>query len=269
MGNASFWWITARASGVAGYLLLTASMVAGVFLHSRLMQRMASPVARMEWHKMLAILGLALVGLHGVALYMDKFIPFTWAQMILPQPGPYRALWVGFGIVAMWLMILVSVTAGLRKHMKASTWKGIHFASYAVFLAATVHGLMSGTDSGLPWMLGIYILSTALVVGVAARRFLSGPNAPLKRRRAARRPVHVEHVPAPQPVHVDMPESVTAVVHEPVTQVVAEPVTQARPPAQAADPLPPLQPRHPAHVPNDDDMGATQVFEMPSVVTDR
>ena len=74
-----------------------------------------------------------------------------------------------------------------------------------MFIAATVHGLMSGTDSALPWMLGIYIVSAALVVGVASRRFLSGPNAPLKRRRAARRPVHVEHVPPPQPVHVDLP----------------------------------------------------------------
>lgn len=205
MSNASFWWITARTSGVVGYLLITASMVAGVFLHSRLMQRMASPIARMEWHKMLAVLGLALVALHGVALYMDKFISFSIPQLLVPMPGPYRALWVGFGIVAMWLMILVSVTAGMRKHFKASTWKGIHFASYAVFIAVTVHGLMSGTDSALPWMLGIYIVSTALVVGVASRRFLSGPNAPLKRRRAARTPVHVERVPAPEPVPVDLP----------------------------------------------------------------
>jgi hypothetical protein len=205
MSNASFWWITARASGVAGYLLITASMVAGVFLHSRLMQRMASPVARMEWHKMLAIMGLLLVALHGVALFMDSFINFSWFNLLVPMPGPYRSLWVGFGIVAMWLMILVSATAGMRKHFKASTWKGIHFASYAVFISVTIHGLMSGTDSALPWMLGIYILSTALVVGVASRRFLSGPNAPLKRRRAARRPVHVEQVPQAEPVHVDLP----------------------------------------------------------------
>jgi len=205
MSNVSFWWLTARASGVVGYILITASMVAGVFLHSRLMQRMASPVARMEWHKVLAMLGLALVALHGVALYMDSFISFSWFNLLVPMPGPYRALWVGFGIVAMWLMILVSVTAGMRKHFKAKTWKGIHFASYAVFFSVTIHGLMSGTDSALPWMLGIYIASTALVVGVASRRFLSGPNAPLKRRRAARKPVHVENVPATAPVHVDLP----------------------------------------------------------------
>ncbi|MFZ4756223.1 MAG: ferric reductase-like transmembrane domain-containing protein [Miltoncostaeaceae bacterium] len=212
MNNVSFWWILARSSGVIAYVLLTASMVAGVFLHSRLMQRMASPIARMEWHKVLAILALLMVGLHGLGLVMDTYVNTGWLDLIVPGLATYRTLWTGFGVVALWLMLIVSATAGARKHFKARTWKGIHFASYAAFIGATVHGLMTGTDSGLPWMLAIYIASTGLVVGVAARRFLSGPNAPLKRRRAARaaserasRPDHVEAVPESTPVHVEIP----------------------------------------------------------------
>jgi len=212
VSNVSFWWILARSSGVMAYVLLTASMVAGVFLHSRLMQRMASPIARMEWHKVLAILALLMVGLHGLGLVMDTFVHTGWLDLIVPGSASYRTLWTTFGVVTLWLMLIVSATAGARKHFKARTWKAIHFASYAAFIGATVHGLMTGTDSGLPWMLAIYIASTGLVAGVAARRFLSDPNAPLKRRRAARaaserahRPVHVEAVPEPAPVHVELP----------------------------------------------------------------
>ena len=61
----------------------------------------------------------------------------------------------------------------------------MHLASYGVFATATVHGLMAGTDSSQPWMLGVYVVSTALVAGVASRRLMAGPNAPLKRKRAA------------------------------------------------------------------------------------
>ena len=179
-----FWWMLARVSGIVGYLLIVGSMVSGVVLHTRLVQKLASPVARMEWHRILALLGLALVALHGVALVMDNYVTVTWADLFVPGGTDYRPLWVSFGVLAMWLMLIVSLTAMWRKHLGPRAWKGIHLASYGVFITATVHGLMAGTDSNQPWMLGIYVASTALVAGVAARRFIAGPNAPLKRRRA-------------------------------------------------------------------------------------
>ena len=181
--NLPFWWVLARASGIAGYLLIVASMTSGVVLHTRLVQRLASPIARMEWHRILAILGLALVALHGVALVMDNYMPTRWLDLVVPGGIAYRPLWVAFGVLSMWLMVIVSVTAAMRKQLGAKVWKGIHLASYGVFAAATLHGVMAGTDSGQPWMLAIYLGSIALVVGVASRRLLSGPNAPLKRRR--------------------------------------------------------------------------------------
>lgn len=180
-----FWWLMARVSGVVGYLMIVASMVSGVVLHTRLVQRLASPVARMEWHRILAFLGLALVALHGVALVMDDYVTITWLDLVTPGGTEYRPLWVSVGVLSMWLMVIVSLTAMWRKHLGATMWKAVHLASYGVFATATVHGLMAGTDSSQPWMLGIYVASTALVAGVASRRLMAGPNAPLKRKRAA------------------------------------------------------------------------------------
>lgn len=196
MSTLPFWWIMARASGVVGYLLITASMVAGVVLRSRLMQKAVSPIGRMEWHKVLAMLGLALVALHGLALVMDTYMPISPIDLVVPGGIEYRPLWTAFGVLAMWLMVGVSVTAAMRKHLSARMWKGIHMASYGVFVTATIHGVLAGTDSGRPWMLGIYLGSTALVVAVASRRFLVGPNAPLRR---ARRRAPAQQVVAPVP----------------------------------------------------------------------
>jgi len=180
-----FWWLMARVTGIVGYVLIVASMVSGVVLHTRLVQRLASPVARMEWHRILAVLGLALVALHGVALVMDNYVTITWLDLVTPGGTEYRPLWVSVGVLSMWLMVIVSLTAMWRKHLGASIWKAVHLASYGVFATATVHGVMAGTDSNQPWMLGIYVASTGLMAGVAARRLIAGPNAPLRRRRAA------------------------------------------------------------------------------------
>ncbi len=180
-----FWWLMARVTGIVGYVLIVASMVSGVVLHTRLVQRLASPVARMEWHRILAVLGLALVALHGVALVMDNYVTITWLDLVTPGGTEYRPLWVSVGVLSMWLMVIVSLTAMWRKHLGASFWKAVHLASYGVFATATVHGVMAGTDSNQPWMLGIYVASTGLMAGVAARRLIAGPNAPLRRRRAA------------------------------------------------------------------------------------
>ena len=198
IADVPFWWLVARVSGIVGYLMITASMVSSVVLHTRLVQRLASPVARMEWHRVLALLGLGLVALHGIALVMDNYVTVTWLDLIVPGGTEYRPLWVSVGVLAMWLMVFVSVTAMYRKHMGAKFWKTVHLAGYDVLATATSHGLMAGTDSGKPWMLAIYILSTALVAGVAARRLLAGPNAPLKK---AASDVYKRQVPGRGPSH--------------------------------------------------------------------
>ncbi len=183
MSNLPFWWILARASGVAAYLLITAGIVMGLVLRSRLIQRVVSPVDKMEWHRLLAVLGLAMTAVHGFALVMDGYIQIDPIDLVVPGQVDYRPLWVAAGVLALWLMVIVAVTAGMRRHVGAAVWKPLHLAGYGVFAAATVHGVMAGTDSGRPWMVAMYAGAVALIVSLAARRFLAGPNAPRKRRR--------------------------------------------------------------------------------------
>ncbi len=161
MTNLPFWWILARASGVAAYLLVTAGMVMGLVLRS----------------------GLAMTAVHGFALVMDDYVEIDPIDLIVPGQVVYRPLWVAAGVLSLWLMVIVSVTASMRRHMGAAVWKPLHFAGYGVFAAATVHGVMAGTDSGRPWMVAMYAGAVAVIVSMGARRFLAGPNAPLKRRR--------------------------------------------------------------------------------------
>ena len=179
MRDLPLWWITSRATGIVGYLALTGAMVAGLASKARLGQRAASPLARLEWHKALSITGLVMVLAHVLTL-LGSARNFSPTQLLVPGLMPYRPLWAAVGQVAFWALIVVAITGPMRARLGARTWTAIHMTGYAVFVAATVHGLMIGTDSGRTVMLAVYIAAAATVAALAARRLIAPP-APVRR----------------------------------------------------------------------------------------
>ena len=59
-------------------------------------------------------------------------------------------------------------------------WRRAHYANFAVWAAATLHGIGAGTDRNAPWMLAIYIVSTTLVVSLVLWRIAERPGAPAR-----------------------------------------------------------------------------------------
>jgi hypothetical protein len=59
----------------------------------------------------------------------------------------------------------------------------VHYASFVVFAATTVHGLTAGSDARSPALLLAYLAASALVAGLTASRFLAST-----RRSAATQP---------------------------------------------------------------------------------
>jgi len=73
----------------------------------------------------------------------------------------------------------------LRKRIGVKNWRRLHWATYAIFATATLHGLLAGSDSGQPWALDLYLAAIGLVTGATAWRALVPPPRP-ERKRAAR-----------------------------------------------------------------------------------
>ncbi len=165
-------WLLARASGMTAYALLTASVLAGLVLKSRPF-RALKPAAVTDTHRFLALLGLGAIALHGVTLVLDKTIHITPVALVVPGASPYRALPVGIGVLAAELMVLVYASFSLRKRIGPKNWRRLHWATYAIFLAATVHGLAAGTDSAQPWALAIYLAAVGSVAAAVAWRALT------------------------------------------------------------------------------------------------
>jgi DMSO/TMAO reductase YedYZ heme-binding membrane subunit len=177
-------WLLARASGLTAYVLLTASVLAGLVLKSRPF-RSLRPAAVTDTHRFLALLGLGTIAIHGAALALDRTIHLSAAALVVPGASPYRPVPVAIGVLAAEMMVLVYVSFALRRRIGTKNWRRLHWATYLVFGAATIHGLAAGTDSAQPWAFGIYLGAIGAVAAAAVWRSLVLPSAPRPQRRTS------------------------------------------------------------------------------------
>lgn len=171
-------WILARATGFTAYVLLAASMLAGLVLKSRPFGRALKAAAVTDTHRFLTLLALGAVALHGLALTLDSTVRIRLPALLVPGLSPYRTVAVAFGVVAAELAALIIVSFPLRKTIGARVWRRLHWATYAVFATATVHGLMAGTDTATPWAFGVYVGAVGAVAFATAWRVLTRPIHP-------------------------------------------------------------------------------------------
>jgi methionine sulfoxide reductase heme-binding subunit len=171
-------WILARASGLTAYVLLTIAMLAGLVVKSRPFGARVRAAAVTDTHRFLTLLALGAIALHGFALTLDSTVRIRLPALLVPGLSPYRPTATALGVLAAELAAVIVVSFPLRKRIGARLWRRLHWATYGVFAAATVHGLAAGTDSSRPWVFAIYLGSVAAVVFATAWRVLARPARP-------------------------------------------------------------------------------------------
>ena len=103
-----------------------------------------------DFHEYFSLLGLGFIAIHVIVLMADKYLPYTIWQVLIPFLSPYRPFWVGIGVIAFYLSLLVTVTFYLKKKIGMDLFRKIHYLSLVGYVGATLHGLYAGTDSVLP-----------------------------------------------------------------------------------------------------------------------
>jgi DMSO/TMAO reductase YedYZ heme-binding membrane subunit len=148
------------------------------------------PATVTDVHRMLAVLSLTALALHGVTLVLDATVEIGLGALLVPGLAPYRPLWTGLGVLAGELMILVYVSFSLKRRIGQKNWRRLHWATYGTFAAATAHGLMAGSDSAEPWALGLYLGAIGAVVLATVWRVLvpAGPARPRPQAQPQRPP---------------------------------------------------------------------------------
>jgi len=163
-----FWWYLTRAAGLMGYFLIWLSTAWGLVVSSKILDPIMERTFTYDFHEFLSWLGLAFIGIHVIVLMADKYLPYTIWQALIPFLSPYRPFWVGVGVIAFYLSLLVTITYYLRTGIGMEAFRKIHYLSLVGYFGATLHGLYAGTDSVLPianlLYKGTFLITLFLVV---------------------------------------------------------------------------------------------------------
>jgi len=178
----AMWYVT-RAAGLMSYFLVWLSTVWGLAVSNKIFDPVLHRAFTYDFHQFLSLFAIGFIVLHIVVLLADQYLPFSVAQILVPFAAPYRPVWTGLGTIGMYLVLLVSITFYLRKQIGQKRFRTIHMLSYLAFIAAALHGLLSGTDSPLITVRVMYISTTLIVVFLTAYRIMMSAQA--KRQRAA------------------------------------------------------------------------------------
>jgi sulfoxide reductase heme-binding subunit YedZ len=168
-------WLLARAGGLAAYVLLTSSVLAGLTLKSRSYGRLR-PAQVVELHLALALAGLGALALHGAALVADSTVHVSLPGLLVPGLVAYRTGAVAVGVVAAWAFVVVAASFWVRRRIGFRAWRRIHWLTYGLFAAATYHGLAAGTDTAQPWARVLYPVAIGAVAAATAWRALVRPS---------------------------------------------------------------------------------------------
>jgi hypothetical protein len=157
-------WYLTRGSGLVALVLLTASVVLGVLEVKRWATERWPRFITAALHKNVSLLAVVFLGVHIATTVVDGFAPIGWADAVVPFRSPYRPLWLGLGAVAVDLLLALVVTSLLRGRIGYRAWKAVHWAAYACWPVAVLHGMGTGTDTKLGFVLLLYFACLAAVV---------------------------------------------------------------------------------------------------------
>lgn len=166
-------WFIIRGSGIVAFALLSASLLWGLMVSTKVFGR-AIKAKGLQWlHESLGLGAVLATAIHLVSLSMDEYIGFGWADILIPGFTDWRPLAAALGGVAFWSLLVVTLSFYVKKRIGQNMWRSIHYLSFGTFLSALLHGLFSGTDTGSPLVAGLYLGSTLLVVLLTAVRIIS------------------------------------------------------------------------------------------------
>jgi sulfoxide reductase heme-binding subunit YedZ len=215
------WWLVSRASGIVAFVLICLTVMIGLAMATKVLRRPSVKRACVRLHEHLALIALAAIVLHGVALLGDQWLKPGLRGIAVPFAMSYRPGFTGLGIIAGYLAALLGPSFYLRRRIGARRWRQLHRATVLVWLLAVIHTLGAGSDGATIWLRAVVVATGLPVVYLLALRIFQGPRhaarpprpgevlaAEIQHRgrthtgaasRTGRRPVNPRHAEEPRP----------------------------------------------------------------------
>jgi len=173
-------WYATRATGLVALVLLTASMALGLLSSVRFQRPTWPRFVTLGLHRNLALLALGFTAVHVLTTVLDSFVSIPLQDAFIPFISSYRPIWVGLGAIALDLMIALIITSLLRTRMGLRSWRAVHWTAYLCWPVAVLHGLGTGTDTPVRWVLALTACCVLAVTALTLWRLaLAWPDRPV------------------------------------------------------------------------------------------
>ena len=179
--NPKAYWYLSRGSGFVALGLLWVSMMLGLGMTNKMARVWPGIPPSMAIHEYVGLLGLFFTGFHALILLGDTYSKYLLVQLLVPfRAVQYRPAWVGLGQAGFYAWFIIILAFYIRKRIGKKTWRVIHIGSFGCYLAAMIHGLMSGTDAATAWAVDFYWITGGCLLFMLIYRIL-----------ASRKPAHL------------------------------------------------------------------------------
>ena len=234
LAGPTFWYFL-RASGLAALALLSATVLIGLALRVRLWKATLERWRVYDVHLTVSILTAVFLALHLALVFLDRIVPFSLADMVIPLHDSYQPIWVAAGIIGVYLLLVVWGSSLIRSKMSYSLWRSLHPLALGALGLAMLHALFAGTDGTTLWLRTVLVLITLGVLWLFDRwmRLKTVENEQRIRRGGGSRRQPPRGQVAPQPYRRQPPSYVP----------MPRPAPPYAPPQAGPRPTPGTQPR--------------------------
>jgi predicted ferric reductase len=183
-GPSAYWYLT-RSTGAVALVLLTVAVALGVAAVRRWSSPLWPRFVVDSLHRSVSLLAMVFLGLHILTSVLDSFASISLTDAIVPFAGSYRPFWLGLGAIAFDLLLAVTITSLLRQRIGYTSWRAVHWLTYASWPIALLHGFGTGSDVKSAWMLILSVACLIVVLAAVLLRVIDGWPENLRARGAA------------------------------------------------------------------------------------
>jgi len=119
--TSQLWWYTARSSGITSWALVTASVLWGLALSTKVMKGRPRPNWLLDLHRFLGAAAVVFTVIHVGSIVADSYVHFGPTEILVPLASSWHPVAVAWGITSMYLLVTVEVTSPLTVSCLSAT----------------------------------------------------------------------------------------------------------------------------------------------------
>jgi predicted ferric reductase len=168
-------WYVIRGAGFVAAGLIILLMLSGIGQVTGLSYRYIEPIKAWAIHKALAYALCVSIVIHVGFLLIDKFVPFSLVQILVPFASHYNngtkfagisfgSIAVTLGVLAMYGVAIIVASSLGWIDTKKKAWRKLHYISYLVALFVFIHAVSAGSDLKYGTFREVWICTGMVVV---------------------------------------------------------------------------------------------------------